>query len=155
LGEIFQFRMVSDRHDLYELRSQLEWTVTRVLRQVQGVADVVSFGGYLKEVHIRADPARLYATGISLNDVETALTKANVNVGGGFLRNGDQELTVRALGFIESAEDIKNIVLKSRDGTAVTIGDIADVVQSFTPRRGTVGWNGEKEAIEGFALMRR
>src|SRR5689334_15650918 len=66
LGEIFQFRLASDRHDLYELRSELQWNVTRVLRQVQGVADVIAFGGYLKEVHVRADPAKLYAAGLSL-----------------------------------------------------------------------------------------
>src|SRR5579871_5169757 len=138
LGEIYQFQVVSDRHDLYEKRAELEWTITRVLRQVPGVADVVTFGGYLKEVHIRADPAKLYAAGISLNDMEGALSHANVNVGGGFLRNGDQQLTVRAIGFNDSAEDIKNVVLKSRDGTAITVGDVADVVQSFTPREGTV-----------------
>src|SRR5215210_3716573 len=63
LGEIYQFRLASDRHDLYELRSELQWNVTRVLRQVQGVADVIAFGGYLKEVHVRADPARLYSAG--------------------------------------------------------------------------------------------
>src|SRR5262249_5937880 len=108
-----------------------------------------------KEVHVRADPARLYATGISLNDVQTALSHANANVGGGFMRNGQQELTVRAIGFIESAEDIKNVLLKSRNGTAVTVGDIADVVLSATPRRGTVGWNNQKEVVEGFGLMRR
>ena len=155
LGEIYQFQVVSDRHDLYEKRAELEWTITRVLRQVPGVADVVTFGGYLKEVHIRADPAKLYAAGISLNEMQDALSHANVNVGGGFLRNGDQQLTVRAIGFIDSAEDIKNVVLKSRDGTAITVGDVAEVVQSFTPREGTVGYNNEKEIIEGFALMRR
>jgi cobalt-zinc-cadmium resistance protein CzcA len=155
LGEIYQFRMTSDRHDLYELRSELQWNVTRVLRQVQGVGDVVSFGGFLKEVHVQADPARLYAAGLTLADLHTALSRANVNVGGGFLRNGDQELTVRGVGYIESADDIKAIVLKSRDGTAITIGDVAQLYLSSTPRRGTVGYGTQKEAIEGFVLMRR
>ena len=155
LGEIYQFRLSSDRHNLYELRSELNWNVARAYLQVQGVADVVPFGGYLKEVHVRADPGKLYAAGISLNDLGNALSHANINVGGGFLRNGDQELTVRGIGYIESAEDVKRIVLKSKNGSTVTIGDLAEVVQSFTPRRGSVGWNDKKEVIEGFVLMRR
>ncbi len=155
LGEVYQFRLTSDRHDLYQLRSEMQWNVVRVLRQVQGVADVVPFGGYLKELHIEADAARLFALGLTLADLEQAIAKSNLNVGGGFLRHGDQELTVRGIGYLESAEDIKRIVLKSKDGTAVTLGDVCNVVQSYTPRRGTVGFGLQKEAIEGFVWMRR
>ncbi len=155
LGEVFQFRLSSDRHDLYQLRAEMQWTVVRVLRQAPGVADIVPFGGYLKEFHVEADPARLFALGLSLADLEQALAKSNVNVGGGFLRQGDQEVTVRGLGFLESPEDIKRIVLKSKDGTAVTVGDVATVVQSYTPRRGAVGVGLEKEGVETFVWMRR
>lgn len=155
LGEVYQFRLTSDRHDLYQLRSEMQWNVVRVLRQVPGVADIVPFGGYLKEMHIEADAARLFALGLTLTDLEQAITKSNVNVGGGFLRHGDQELTVRGLGYLESPEDIKSILLRSKDGTAVTVGDVSNVVQSFTPRRGTVGFGLEKESIESFVWMRR
>src|SRR5215212_4039997 len=92
LGEVYQFRVTSDRHDLYQLRSELEWSITRVLKQVPGVAEVVTFGGYLKEVQVRAYPDRMRAHGITLNEVSEALAKTNVNVGGGFVRHGDQEL---------------------------------------------------------------
>ncbi|MFN9155652.1 MAG: efflux RND transporter permease subunit, partial [bacterium] len=98
LGQVYQFRITSDRHDLYELRSELEFTVTRVIRQVQGVADLVSFGGYLKEVHVEPDPARLHAAGITLVELDDALSRSSSNVGGGFLRRGEQELTIRSLG---------------------------------------------------------
>src|SRR4051812_20559965 len=125
LGEVYQFRVVSDRHDLYQLRGELQWTISRVLKAVPGVADVVCFGGYLKEVHVRAYPDRLRAHGISLTEVGDALAKTNVNVGGGFLRRGDQELTVRGIGYITSVEDIKRTVLKARDGTPVMVGDVA------------------------------
>src|SRR5881394_1608042 len=155
LGEVYQFRMVSDRHDLYQQRSELQWTVTRVLKAVPGVADVVCFGGYLKEVHVRAYPDRLRAHGVSLTDLSEALTKTNVNVGGGFLRHGDQELTVRGIGYITSVEDIRRTVLKTREGTPVTVGDVAEIVMSNTPRRGAIGYNDQKEAVEGFVLMRR
>ena len=155
LGEVFQFRLTSDRHDLYQLRSEAQWNVVRVLRQVPGVADIVPFGGYLKELHIEVDPARLFALGLTLADVEQAIAKSNVNVGGGFLRHGDQEVTVRGLGYLESPEDIKRIVLRSKDGTAVTVGDVTTVMQSYTPRRGAVGVGLEREGVEGFVWMRR
>jgi len=141
LGEVYQFRMVSDRHDLYQQRAELQWTVTRVLKAVPGVADVVCFGGYLKEVHVRAYPDRLRAHGISLTDLADALGKTNVNVGGGFLRYGDQELTVRGIGYITSVDDIRRTVLKTRDATPVTVGDVAEIVMSNTPRRGAIGYN--------------
>ena len=155
LGEVYQFRITSDRHDLYQLRSEMQWNVVRVLRQAPGVADIVPFGGFLKEFHVQADPARLFAQGVTLADLEQAIAKSNVNAGGGFLRHGDQELTVRGLGFLNSAEDLKRIVVKSRDGTPVNVGDVANVVQSYTPRRGTVGVGLEKEGIESFIWMRR
>lgn len=155
LGEIYQFRLSSDRHDLYQLRSEMQWNVTRVLRQVQGVADVVASGGFLKEIHIEADPGKMHGTGVTLSMLEEAIGKANLNVGGGFLRHGDQELTIRGVGYIESVEDIKKTPLKSRNGTALTVGDVADVKLSSTPRRGSVGWNDKKDIVEGFVLMRR
>lgn len=155
LGEVYQFRLTSDRHDLYQLRAELEWTVSRHLRGVQGVADMVAFGGFLKEVHVVPDPARLHAVGVSLSELDTAIAGASVNVGGGFLRRGEQELTIRSLGFIESAEDIRGIVLRSRGGSPISVGDVAEVRQSYTPRRGSVGWNEQPEVVEGFVLMRR
>jgi cobalt-zinc-cadmium resistance protein CzcA len=155
LGEVYQFRVVSDRHDMFQTRAELQWTISRVLKQVPGVADVVSFGGYLKEVHVRPYPDRMRAHGLSLGDVGEALAKTNVNVGGGFVRHGDQELTVRGIGYINSVNDIRATVLKTREGTPVTVGDVADIVQSNTPRRGAIGWNEQKEAVEGFVLMRR
>jgi cobalt-zinc-cadmium resistance protein CzcA len=155
LGEIYQFRLTSDRHDLYQLRSEMQWNVTRVLRQVEGVADVLPFGGYLKEVHVEVDPDRLRATGVSLADLEEAIKKANVNVGGGFLRHGDQELTIRGIGFVDSAEDLKTVPLKVGDGLSLSVGDVASVTLTATPRRGSVGWNDKREVVEGFVVMRR
>ena len=155
LGEIYQFRVKSDRHSAEETRAALEWTIGRVLRQVPGVADVVSFGGFLKELHVEVDPARLAAHRLDLSDVSSALEKSNLNVGGGFLRHGDQELTIRSVGYLANAEDVKNIVLRSEGGTPVTVGDVARIVQSHTPRRGSVGMNLEQEIAEGFVLMRR
>ena len=155
LGEIYKFTMVSDRHTLFELRSELEWTVSRTLRQVSGIADVLSFGGYYKEIHIEIDPARVESLGLTLAEVASAIEKSNRNVGAGFIRHGDQEMVVRGVGNLTSPEDIKKIVLKNREGTPITVGDVARLIQANTPRRGTVGLNGQKEVVEGIALLRR
>lgn len=155
LGEIYQFRVTSDRHTLAETRSELEWTIARILRQVPGVADVVSFGGFLKEIHIEVDPARLLAHDLTLADVTEALEKSNRNVGGGFLKHGDQELVIRGVGYLRSPREIQEIVLRSKEGTPVTIGDVSRSVVSHTPRRGSVGYNLETNVAEGFALLRR
>jgi cobalt-zinc-cadmium resistance protein CzcA len=155
LGEIYKFTLVSDRHSLFDLRSELEWNVSRMLRQVQGVADVLTFGGYYKEIHVEVDPVRLESYDLTLDEVNQAIAQSNRNVGAGFLRHGDQEMIVRGVGYLSSPEDVKRIVLKSEGGTPVTVGDVARLVQAYTPRRGTVGLDDRKEAVEGIILLRR
>ncbi|MDQ3032468.1 MAG: CusA/CzcA family heavy metal efflux RND transporter [Myxococcota bacterium] len=155
LGEVLQYRLASDRHDLHELRSAQEWTVSRVLRQVPGVADVVSFGGYLEELHVEADPDRLDAHDLTLEDLARAIHGSSLNVGGGFLRVGEQELGVRGVGVLRGPEDLARVVVRSDDGIPVTVGDVARIVQSHTPRRGTVGLDLQPEVVEGFVLLRR
>jgi cobalt-zinc-cadmium resistance protein CzcA len=155
LGEVYQFHVVSDRHNDEEMRSELEWTMSRILRQVPGVADVVTFGGYLKEIHVEVDPSRLLAHDLTPTDVTTALAQSNRNVGGGFLLHGDQQLTIRGVGYLLDPRDVKAVVLKSDKGTPVTIGDVSRVTLSHMPRLGTVGYNLENNIAEGFVLMRR
>lgn len=155
LGEIYQYRLTSDRHDLVDLRGWQEWTVARLLRQVPGVADVVSFGGFLEEVHVEVDPILLETYELTLADVTAALASSNVNVGGGFLRTGDQQLSIRGIGYLTSAEDVKRVVLRADVGTPVTVGDVARVIRSHTPRMGTVGHDDQRDVVEGFVLLRR
>jgi cobalt-zinc-cadmium resistance protein CzcA len=155
LGEIYQYRLTSDRHSLHELRSEQEWVVATQFRQVPGVADVVGFGGFLPELHVEVDPARLVAYGLTLEDVRTALARSNLNVGGGFLRHGDQEMVVRGVGNLASPADVQHVVLTSKAGTPITVGDVARVVLSNVPRRGDVGLDGITEIVEGFVLLRR
>lgn len=155
LGEVYQFRLVSDRHSLTDLRSELEWNVRKVLRQVPGVADMVATGGFLKEVHVEVEPDRLMAHGLTIDDVSEALEGSNRNVGGGFLARGEQELTIRGVGYVTNAEDIRDVVVSNEGGTPITVGDVARLVLSSTPRRGSVGYNLERDAAEGFVLLRR
>ncbi|MGJ0485090.1 MAG: efflux RND transporter permease subunit [Methylomicrobium sp.] len=155
LGEIYKFMVISDRHSLYELRSEMEWNISRVLKQVPGVADVLTFGGFYKEFYVEIDPVRLESFDLTLEDVNQAITQSNRNVGAGYLRHGDQQIVVRGVGFLSKPDEIRNIVLKSVGGTPVTVGDVARLVQAYTPRQGTVGLNDQKEAVEGIVLLRR
>jgi len=115
----------------------------------------VTFGGYLKEVHVEVDPSSLLAHDLTLADVAEALRKSNRNAGGGFLIHGDQQLIVRGVGYVVNPSDIKAVVLKNDGGTPVTIGDVSKVLLSHTPRQGSVGYNLDAQAVEGFVLMRR
>ena len=155
LGKIYQYRVQSDRHDLYQLRSEQEFTIARHLRQVPGVADVISFGGMLKEFHVEVDPARLLATGLTLDDVVRVMESSNKNAGGGFLHRGDQEFVIRSMGYLGGPRDIERVVLRADRGAPVTVGDVAHVVQSHTPRRGTVAQDHDLEIVEGVVLLRR
>jgi cobalt-zinc-cadmium resistance protein CzcA len=155
LGEVFQYRLSSDRHDLHALRAMQEHTVARAFRQVPGVAGVVSFGGYLEELHVEVDPARLEAHDLTLAEVSEALERASGNVGGGFMRTGEQELGIRGVGAALTPDDLSAVVIRTDDGLPVTVGDVARIVQSHTPRRGSVGLNLELEIVEGFVLLRR
>jgi cobalt-zinc-cadmium resistance protein CzcA len=155
LGEIYKFMVVSDRHSLYDLRSEMEWNISRVLKQVPGVADVLTFGGFYKEFYVEIDPVRLESFDLTLEDANQAIAQSNRNVGAGYLRHGDQQIVVRGVGFLSQPDEILNVVLKSEGGTPVTIGDVARLVQAYTPRQGTVGLNEQNEAVEGIVLLRR
>ncbi|CAG1771305.1 partial Cobalt-zinc-cadmium resistance protein CzcA, partial [uncultured bacterium] len=155
LGEIYKYVMTSDRHSLYDMRSEQEWIVSRYLRQVQGVADVLTFGGFYKEIYVELDPVRIEAVDLTLDEVADTIEKSNRNVGAGFLRHGDQQMIVRGVGNFRSIDDIKKIVLKNKEGTPVTVGDVATLVHAYTPRQGSVGQDDKQEVVEGIVLLRR
>jgi cobalt-zinc-cadmium resistance protein CzcA len=155
LGQIFQYHVVSDRHTPEQIRGEQEWTISRILRQVPGVADVVNFGGFLKEYHIVVDPVALQAHGLTLQDLCDVVAKSNHNVGGGFLHSGTQELVIRGVGYLRDPHEITQAVLKNEGGTPVTVGDVATLVASHTPRRRDVGYNDKVGVTEGCVLMRR
>ncbi len=155
LGRIYEYQVISDRHTLEELRSEQEWVIAPMLMRVQGVGDVVSRGGFLKEIHVEVDPGRLRAYGLSLQDVSEAISKANVNVGGGLFERGEQYMVIRGVGYFADADEIKEVVLKAKDGTPVTVGDIGRVIISHTPRQGTFGVDENTEAVQGRAFLLR
>ena len=155
LGKIFYYRLQSDRHTLAQLRTEQEWRVVRVLKQVQGVADVVSIGGFVKEFHIEVDPEKLYSLGLSLDDVSDALSKSNRNVGGGLMRRGEQSFIIRGIGLLRTPQEIQDVVVAMRGKAPVMIGDVARVSQSHTPRQGSVGMDDQNDVVQGIVLLKR
>jgi heavy metal efflux system protein len=155
VGQIYQYTLESDHHTPSELRSWQEWVVAKHLLRVAGVADVVSFGGFIKEYHVLADPARLRANGLTLKDLVDAIDQSNASTSGGYLKHGDAELVVRARGYLRSPRDIESTVIKAKNGTPVLVRNVARVVESYTPPRGAVARNAAIDSVDGTVLLRR
>src|SRR5215472_13151201 len=107
VGQVFQYTLESDRHTPSELRGWQEWVIARHIKRVAGVADVVSFGGFLKEYHVLADPQRLRANGLTLKDLIDAVARSNESTSGGYLRYGESEFVVRARGYLRTPADVE------------------------------------------------
>lgn len=155
LGEIFHFRLRSSAHSPAQLRSELEWVVAPRLRGVPGVADVVGRGGYLEEIHVEVEPARLEAHDLVLDDVRDALDRASRNVGGGVLTHGEQQLVIRSVGAFADPHAIADVLVKADEGVPVTIGDVGRVLRSHVPRQGSAAHGSDPTTVEGIVLMRR
>jgi cobalt-zinc-cadmium resistance protein CzcA len=155
VGQIFQYTLESDHHTPAELRGWQEWVVSKQLMRTPGVADVVSFGGYMKEYHVLADPGRLRSLGLSLHDVIEAISQSNGATSGGYVRHGEAEFVVRARGYLRTPRDIEDTVVRARQGTPILVRDVARVVESYAPPRGSVARGAALDSIEGTILLRR
>ncbi len=154
VGQIYRYTLKGPR-SLRELRAISEFTVERRLRAVQGVADVVTFGGFRRQYQIRIDPVRLAAAGVSLKQVHEAVSRSNGNAGGGYVALGSQEFVVRGLGSVLTPSDLGLAVIEEVNGVPIRVRDVGDIVEGSTPRRGSVGRGHEDEVVEGIVLLRR
>ncbi|MGJ8620721.1 MAG: efflux RND transporter permease subunit [Methylophilaceae bacterium] len=152
LGEMFMFTVESDTLGLEEKRSLLDWVIRPQLRTVPGVADVNALGGLVRTFEIVPDNVRMYARGISLNMLRDAITENNRNDGAGRLSDNEDALLVRSEGAIQSLKDLRDIVVKSENGSPVFIADIAEVRIGALTRYGAVTANGKAETVEGLVL---
>lgn len=156
LGQIYQY-VLRDRtgeRDLMELRSLQDWVVRYNLRTVPGVADVISFGGAVKQYQVQVDPRALRQYGVTLDQVRDALGANNRNVGGGFLARGPEEYLVRGIGFAESLQDLGDVIVANRGGSPVYVRNLAAVVFGPEVRRGAATMNGQGEVVTGIVLKR-
>ena len=159
LGEIFQYVVrpkpgYEGRYDATELRTIQDWIVRRQLIGTEGVADVSSFGGKLKQVEIAVDPERLGAMGITIADVFDAVARNNANTGGAYIETGPSMLFIRTEGLIEDMEAIRTIPVKVLpDHTPVLLHDVAEVRLGTATRYGAMVYNNEGEAAGAVVMM--
>ena len=154
IGEIYRYVVRGDGYSLSDLKTAQDWILERQLRQAPGVIDVVGFGGETREYHVEVDPVRLKAHNLTLTQLVSALSNANVNVGGQRLTLGEQSFNVRGIGLIRSLNDIREVTVAEQHGTPVRVRDVAEVSVGHAPRLGIVGKDLEPDVVQGTVLMR-
>src|SRR5215470_3915966 len=155
IGELYRFRLVGDGWTPRDLRSIEDLTVERYLKHAEGVADVVSQGGSIKQYEVHPDMGRLRGYGITLEQLFAALQRGNANAGGSYVERGAQQYLIRGLGLLRSADDIERVVVSSHEGTPVLVRDVADVSIGAVPRQGLMGQDGDDDIVNGIVLMRK
>jgi len=144
-----------DRYDLQQLRSIQDWFLKYELLSVDGVAEVASVGGHVKQYQVEVDPDKLLAYNIPLSKVKMAIQRSNNDVGGRLVEMSETEFMVRGKGYIQTVADVENVpVATDGDGTPVLVRNIANVHLGPDLRRGVADWNGEGETVGGVVVMR-
>ena len=136
-----------------DVRALQDWVIRPGLRIVPGVADVVSFGGTVKEYQVRVDPNRLRRYGVTLDQVSAALVNNSANVGGGVVRRGDEAMVVRTLGIFSRMDDIAGVIVTAKNGRTVLVSDVAEVAIGNRPRSGIVAFNEQDSVVQGIVQM--
>ena len=155
VGWVYEYVLTSKDHSLSELRSIQDWYLRYELTSVEGVAEVASVGGYVKQYQVTVDPVKLQGYDVSLSNVRRALQRSNNDVGGRLVEMAETEFMVRGLGYFRSVADVENVpVSVSATGTPVLIKDIAEVGLGPELRRGLVELDGEGEVVGGVVVMR-
>jgi heavy metal efflux system protein len=155
IGELYRYRVRGAGLSSTDLRTIQDWTVVRYLKLAPGVADIVSFGGLVKQYEVNPDMAKLRYYGITLAQLFTALGRGNANAGGSYVEQGPQQYLVRGIGLLRSSEDIGNIVVTERGGTPILVKSVAQVTVSAVPRQGVVGQDNDDDVATGIVLMRK
>lgn len=158
-GEIFRYRLEGAGIKPSELRAIQDWNVSRQLKQVPGIADVVSLGGPIRQYEVRPDLGRLRDAKITLGQLFTALERANANAGGGSVAQGRQQFLIRSIGLLHSSADLGQVVVAERNGSPILIRDLAEVVEARVPPQGIVGYSDaqgdQDDVVSGIVLLRK
>ena len=158
VGWVFEYALVdtTGRNDLAQMRSFQDWYLRYWLQSVDGVAEVASVGGFVKQYQVDLDPRRLESYRASIQDVAMAIRRSNNDVGGGVLEIAEHEHFVRGRGYVRSIADLEQVVVKTgADGIPVTVGQVGSVHVGPEQRRGIAELNGEGEVVGGIVVMRQ
>ena len=158
LGEIYQYSLevdpeYKDQYSPTELRTIQDWIIKRQLSMIEGVVEISSWGGYLKQYEVAIDPSKLNAYNLTLNDIYSALRFNNENTGGSYIEKGPNLYYIRGQGMAKSYNDISQILITNRDGIPVTIADLALVGEGHAPRYGAATKDGKGETVIGIVMM--
>lgn len=151
LSEIFMFTVEGGNLSLAERRSLLDWVIRPALRTIPGVADVNSLGGFVSSFEVVPDDAALLSAGLRISDIKSAIEQANRNDGAGRVNDGEEALIVRAVGAIQTLDDLREVMVRSSNGHTVRLGDVATIRTGSLTRYGAVTRNGQ-EAVQGLVL---
>jgi copper/silver efflux system protein len=157
VGWVYEYALVdrSGKHDLAQLRSLQDWYLRYPLQTVDGVSEVASVGGYVKQYQVEVDPNALLRYNIPLSKIRMAIKMSNKDVGGRLVEMAETEYMVRGLGYIQSIDDLNSIpVSVDQNGTPIRLRDVANVQIGPELRRGLVDLNGEGEVAGGVVIMR-
>lgn len=152
LSEMLMFTIESDELSLSERRHLLDWVVRPALRTVPGVADVNALGGMVRTYEVTPRPEALAALGITIDELAGALEQNNRNDGAGRVNIGAEAMLVRIEGQLGNIDDIKNTVIRARNGVTINVAAVADVHMGALTRYGVVSQNGAGEAVEGLVV---
>src|SRR5499433_482297 len=155
ISEVYRYTLESKTMPLVELKALQDWVLEREFRKVPGVADVVSWGGGIKQYQVNVDPTRLRAYNLTMKQVFDAVSNNNANAGGSYIPQGEYALMVRGIGLIQSVRDIENIVVAAQKGTPILIRNIGQGGIGHQVRLGLLGRDHEDDLVQGIVLMRK
>ncbi len=153
LGQIFWYTVEGEGFDLAELRSIQDWYVRYQLNAVEGVSEVASIGGHVKQYQIDVDPVKMRAHGVTLPEIMEAVKRSNIDVGAKAIEINGVEFFIRGIGFIKSPQDLENVAIRANEGTPLYVKSVASVSLGPEFRRGTLDKAGV-EAVGGVVVMR-
>ncbi|MDU3130248.1 MAG: CusA/CzcA family heavy metal efflux RND transporter, partial [Bradyrhizobium sp.] len=154
VGWVYQYAVISKEMNLAETRTLQDWNLKFALAKAEGVAEVASVGGFVKQYNVVLDPQRMRDRGISMQKIREAIRASNTDVGGRTVELSEFEYVIRGKGYLKSIDDLGNIVLKTSNGTPVLLRDVARVELGPDERRGITELNGENEVASGIVLQR-
>ncbi len=153
LGEVFQYIVRSDTLSAQDLRTLHQWVIRPQMVQVPGVAEINTWGGYEKQVHVVVKPHRLLEHGLTLEDVAHVIRSGNRNAGGGVHDEAGEAQIIQAQGLVTSIADLETMVVANVEGKLITLSDVAEVREGHEIRRGAVTAEGRGEAVLGLGFM--
>ena len=154
VGWVYQYAVVSKELNLADTRTIQDWNLKFALAKAEGVAEVASVGGFVKQYNVILDPQRMRDLGITMQKMRDAIRASNADVGGRTVELSEFEYVIRGKGYLKGINDLGNIVLKTNNGTPVLLRDVARVELGPDERRGITELNGEGEVASGIVLQR-